>query len=287
MRALWLADVLRGAGLEVVETAGWRTRGRELTGIVGHMAHHTASSVRSTLATDLHVVTNGNSSAPGPIAQLMLGRDARYYVIASGRCNHAGVGSLPWVPGSGNDWLLATEAVNNGVGEPWSAPMMRSYEIGTAAILTHLGFGAERATTHAEWTTRKIDPAGPTGGRIPIWPDGPRARAQTWSPDGWRAAVAAWMIPPAPPQPELPLPPLSTSEVTKMLIIVGNKDNPSDPRRWVWDGGTSLRYLPSPESYQLLLNYDDAGLVKLHPSFSTLDNPFGMTGAERAEYGQS
>lgn len=68
MRALWLADALRGAGLNVVEQPGWTTRGAvpkkpetqaqrfgELERIVGHLAHHTASPVGSTLATNLRV----------------------------------------------------------------------------------------------------------------------------------------------------------------------------------------------------------------------------------------
>jgi len=210
MRALWLADVLRGAGLEVVETAGWQTRGRDFAADpLGIMAHHTASPTASTLATNLHVVTNGNSVAPGPIAQAMLWRDGVWYIIAAGRANHAGKGSLPWLPGvdTGNQYLLSVEAVNNGVGELWAPPMIASYEIGTAAILRRLGLGAERATTHAEYApTRKIDPAGPTGGRIATLPG-----RLTWDPNAWRAAVGQWLEPPpvevvpdppAPPTPE-------------------------------------------------------------------------------------
>lgn len=237
MRALWLADVLRGAGLEVVETAGWQTRGvipgkpqtaaqrlGEFERILGHMAHHTASPTVQGLAVNLHVVTNGNGIAAGPIANVLLWRDGTYYVIASGRCNHAGAGSLPWVPGSGNDYLMSTEAVNNGVGEPWSADMMAAYEIGTAAILRQAGLGAERATTHAEWTTRKIDPAGPNGNRVAVWTSDPRgARNATWDPSAWRAAVGRWLVPPpVEVVPDPPAPP--TEEADDMPPIITNAD---------------------------------------------------------------
>ena len=220
MRALWLADVLRGAGLEVVETAGWQTRGRDFAANpLGIMAHHTASPTASTLQTNLNVVTNGNSVAPGPIAQAMLWRDGVWYIIAAGRANHAGKGSLPWLPGvdTGNQHLLSVEAVNNGVGETWAPAMVVSYEIGTAAILRRLGLGADRATTHAEYApSRKIDPAGPTGGRIATLPG-----RQTWDPNAWRAAVGRWLVPPPvevvpdPPAPPIPedddMPPIITN----------------------------------------------------------------------------
>jgi hypothetical protein len=223
MRALWLADVLRGAGLDVVETNGWQTRGRDFAADpLGIMAHHTASPIASTLATNLHVVTNGNSVAPGPIAQAMLWRDGVWYIIAAGRANHAGKGSLPWLPGvdTGNQHLLSVEAVNNGVGELWAPAMVASYEIGTAAILRRLGRGAERATTHAEYApTRKIDPAGPTGGRIATLPG-----RSTWDPNAWRAAVGKWLTP-APPVEVVPDPPAPpTTEDDNMPPIITNAE---------------------------------------------------------------
>jgi hypothetical protein len=281
MRALWLADVLRGAGLDVVETPGWQTRGRDFAATpLGIMAHHTASPVASTLATNLRVITTGNSVAPGPIAQTMLWRDGVWYVIAAGRANHAGRGSLPWLPApdSGNQHLLAVEAVNNGVGELWAPPMLASFEIGTAAILRHLGHGADRATTHAEYAPgRKIDPAGPTGGRVATLPG-----RSTWDPNAWRQLVARWLAPPPPPVLPPPVPPL---EVTKMLTIVGNDDDRNDPRRWVFDGGTSMRLLPDEAAYNQLLAYERVGMLKLYPFFSTLQSPHWMSTADRARFG--
>ncbi len=72
-----------------------------------------------------------------------------------------------------------------------------------------------------------------------------------------------------------------------MLIIVGNDANRSDPRRWVWDGGTVMRLLTSEADYQRLIDRQTVGLVKLHPYFSTLQSPFWMPAAELREYGQA
>jgi hypothetical protein len=240
MRALWLADVLRGAGLEVVETAGWQTRGRDFAADpLGIMAHHTASPIASTLATNLHVVTNGNSVAPGPIAQAMLWRDGVWYIIAAGRANHAGKGSLPWLPGAdtGNQHLLSVEAVNNGVGELWAPAMVISYEIGTAAILRRLGHGAERATTHAEYApSRKIDPAGPTGGRIATLP----GRA-TWDPNAWRAAVGKWLTPAPPVEiPDPPAPPTEEADDMPVLHLITPTLG-----EWLWTPGGEPQPLKS------------------------------------------
>jgi hypothetical protein len=223
MRAPWLADVLRDAGLTVVETGGWVGRGRDLDSIEGVMWHHTASPTTSGLVSNLAVVTNGNSVAPGPIANLLLWRDGTFHVIADGRCNHAGKGFLPWIgTDRGNACLLAIEAVNNGVGEPWVAQMVEAYERGTAAIIRRLGLSVERVVTHWEYATplgRKIDPAGPNGGRIGFVPG-----TQTWSPDSVRGAVRAWLTPPAPPPIEtVPVEP-PAEEVDDVSIIITNAE---------------------------------------------------------------
>lgn len=94
-----------------------------------------------------------------------------------------------------------------------------------------------------------------------------------------------WVDPnrPVPPPIEI-TPPIITE--AKMLIIVGNEDNHDDPRRWVWDGGTSLRYLNNEAEYTRLLDLSRAGVCQFHPVFSTLASPFWMPTAERSQYGQ-
>lgn len=111
----------------------------------------------------------------------------------------------------------------------------------------------------------------------------PRSRSKY---TGQQLAVWPLPTPPAPvPVPTPPPGPAPTTEA-KMLTIVGNEDNHADPRRWVWDGGTSMRYLTSEADYKRLVDLAAVGLCKLHPAFSTLAAPFWMTTAERSTYGQ-
>lgn len=280
MRVPWIADVLRGAGLAVVETPGWRGRGKEITSVDGVMVHHTASHPASTLATNLTVVTTGNAVAPGPIAQVMFWRDGVAYIIADGRANHAGAGGPwgGWLPeGQGNHRLIGFECVNSGVGEPWATEMVVAMEIGSAAVLRYLGHDASRCLFHHEYApTRKIDPAGPNT-RIALRPGD---RSMRWVGDSFRARVTSWLEP-APPPPVTPDPP----EAVRMFIIVGNADDRTDPRRWVWDGAVSMRLLGSEAEYHDLVNRAAVGLVALHPSFASLNDPFWMTTAERSLYG--
>ncbi len=95
------------------------------------------------------------------------------------------------------------------------------------------------------------------------------------------AAVLAYeesLKPPAPPLPPIDL------ESDRMFILVGNADDRSDARRWVWDGAVSMRLLPSEHAYTELVNRANVGLIKLHPFFSTLTEPFWMSTAERATF---
>jgi len=154
MRADWLPDVLRGAGLRVVEHPGWRGRGRGLTAIEGVVWHHTASGPSWTDQRVVDLLIAGRTDLAGPLCQLGLRRDGTFDVIAAGRANHNGYGT--W----GNN-SLGIEAYNDGVGERWPAVQVDAYDRGTAAILRHLGFGVDRMKGHRETDPRrKIDPAG-------------------------------------------------------------------------------------------------------------------------------
>jgi hypothetical protein len=149
MRVPWLADVLRAAGLTVVEQPGWRGRGAngQLEAVDGLVVHHTASSLSHSLSLSLSIVTNGNAVAPGPIAQVMFWRDGTAHMIADGRANHAGKGGPwgDWLPRDRANWrTIAFECVNNGVGGQWSPDLVAAMEIGSAAVMRHLGYGADR-----------------------------------------------------------------------------------------------------------------------------------------------
>ena len=154
----WIPDVLRAAGLTVIEESAWKTRGHGDVGkIMGVLCHHTASAPPGN-APDRQTVIYGRPDLAGPLAQLLLCRDATYRMIAAGKCWHAGPGHWPGIP-DGNGDLIAIEAENNGVGEPWSNAMLVAYAKGCAALLAHIGQNETHCLGHKEWAPdRKSDP---------------------------------------------------------------------------------------------------------------------------------
>lgn len=178
MRATWLADVLRAAGLVVRESDGWQNRGSafsdgmQLRGIVGH---HTASNKSSGNNPSLYTVINGRPDLAGPLCQMLLARDGSYDVIASGKANHGGDGSYPDWPSSANSNALAIEAENDGIGEVWPVQQMECYAVGSAAVLEHMGRTSSDWIGHFEWARgRKIDPRGE-------WVGGSTSAEDWWS----------------------------------------------------------------------------------------------------------
>lgn len=158
---IWLPEVLRNAGLKVAEVAGWANRGRGDIGRVrGVMCHHTGTSTAGNMPT-LNMLKAGRSDLPGPLAQLGLGRDGTYYVVAAGRANHAGRGEWNGLA-SGNSSFVGIEAENGGrVGDDWPDVQMDSYWRGVAAILKHIDAGAGMCCGHKEYAHprgRKPDP---------------------------------------------------------------------------------------------------------------------------------
>lgn len=157
----WLPDVLKDAGLRVALVPGWETRGREVGPIVGVICHHTAGP-RTGNMPSLNTLINGRPGLPGPLAQLGLGRDGTYFVIAAGKANHAGAGSWKGVT-TGNTSFIGIEAENTGGDNdfPWPDVQMDAYRRGVAAILKHIGKAAEFCAGHKEYALprgRKPDP---------------------------------------------------------------------------------------------------------------------------------
>jgi LysM repeat protein len=193
---------MRRQGLRVVEVSGWRQRGRPLPygPLVGVVFHHDASSRGSGVKGSLGTIVKGRSDVPGPLAQFQVGRDGTWFVVASGRSNHAGKGGA-WrsVPrDSGVRYLIGVETANNGVDEPWSAQLLDSLDLGFACILKVLGRGPAWLIGHKEWAPgRKIDP-----GNIGM--------------DRWRARVGAELRritgqqPAEPPHKPTPVKPATT-----------------------------------------------------------------------------
>lgn len=121
----WMADEYRKAGLKVVEVAGWKNRGRPAS--TGHFDpdgaetnHHTGTttSASKTMPT-LRTLIEGRPDLAGPLAPKGIGFDGTVYVIAAGRCNHAGKVGKRGVPGmpygaDGNAIALGNEVDTNG-----------------------------------------------------------------------------------------------------------------------------------------------------------------------------
>lgn len=161
----WLPEVLEDAGLKVAEQPGWRTRGRGDVGTIrGVMCHHTDGPLTGIMPS-LGIVTNGRSDLQGPLAQLCLGRDGTFFVVAAGRANHAGVGNWQGIT-SGNSSFIGIEAENTGhttgqKADPWPTVQMDAYRRGVAAVLKKIGANAIMCCGHKEYALpvgRKPDP---------------------------------------------------------------------------------------------------------------------------------
>lgn len=161
MMMTWLADVLRAAGLAVQEIDGWKTRGRgQMVAAKGVLVHHTGGAAKGN-APSLNLIVNGRSDLPGPLSQLVLGRDGTFYVVAAGRCNHAGGGIWMGIT-AGNSNFIGIECENMGtVADPWPVVQMTALRTGVAALLAHMGVDDMMVAGHREYALpagRKIDP---------------------------------------------------------------------------------------------------------------------------------
>jgi hypothetical protein len=192
----WLADILRKEGLQVQEEGGWQQRGHgDMADIRGVLLHHTAGAPEGNYPS-LAIVRDGDASLPGPRANLGLARDGSWIVIAAGQAWHAGKGG-PWqnVPkDDANQYMIGVEAESVGTRFDWTPAQIDSYPRGVAALLRHVGLGADRALAHKEWAPeRKTDPA--------FWPgDMAGFRASVAEVLGGAPAPGPTPPPPAPAQ---------------------------------------------------------------------------------------
>ena len=158
----WLPRVLKDAGLKVALVDGWDTRGQGDVGeTLGVLCHHTAGPRNGNMPT-LNTLIQGRPDLSGPLSQVGLGRDGTYYVVAAGRCNHAGPGFWKGVT-SGNTNFIGIEAENTGLPNdfPWPPVQLDAYRRGIAAILTHTGRTIDFCVGHKEYALpkgRKDDP---------------------------------------------------------------------------------------------------------------------------------
>jgi hypothetical protein len=160
---IWMPDVLLKAGLKVALTDAWQMRGHGDVGkIRGILCHHTAGP-RTGNMPSLNTLVKGRPGLDGPLAQLGLGRDGTFYVVAAGLAYHAGQGSWQGVS-TGNTSFIGIEAENTGLDNdrPWPDVQLDAYRRGVAALLGHLGLPATTCAGHKEFALphgRKIDPS--------------------------------------------------------------------------------------------------------------------------------
>lgn len=205
---MWLTDlddVLRAAGLTVVEVPGWRTRGtrgadgkpRGLTAVRGIMCHHTAGPRTGDLPS-LRTVVEGRPDVPGPLAQLMIARSGAWHIVAAGHCNHAGKGAWPGLTGSSD--TIGIEGESTGTGD-WTPAQRASWPVGVTALARHYGVPGSLVIGHREWApARKIDPVGidmtalraavsaPAAPRPPV-PPPQQEDDMPWTETEWRLAA--------------------------------------------------------------------------------------------------
>ena len=247
-----VVDVLRGAGLNVVEYEGWRNRSRSsggFSGLWGVLCHHTAS--QTSPASDLSYMVYGSPDAP--VSNGLLDRTGTFTVIAGGASNHGGKGGgssdgggTPWVtskgtiPGnSANSYAFGIEAANNGVGEPWPQAQQDAYVVMVRALTGAYGLNPMTdVRSHHEWTPpRKIDPRGPSR-----WQ--PANSSTPWDMHLFRAEVG-----------QLPAPPIDIEDDDDMarmgnpLIQSTGKDGAPPGAVFLTDGRMmTFRYIPDPQT---------------------------------------
>ncbi|MGE2689634.1 peptidoglycan recognition protein family protein [Mycolicibacterium pulveris] len=161
---VWLADVLRAEGVDLVEFPGWRSRGHgDFKDIRGVMVHHTGSDAATAAS-----IAYGRPDLPGPLSQLHIARDGTVTVVAVGVAWHAGRGMYPWLPTNMGNWhLIGIECANSGTSPTarhrhnWPDAQYFALVKCCAAINRRLSQTSARTIGHKEYAGRaqgKWDP---------------------------------------------------------------------------------------------------------------------------------
>lgn len=164
-RITWAADVLRDAGLNVVEEPGWRTRGLstsqrfEPDSIVWH---HDASAIGDSPGVPDYMIDN--MATHGAQIWVCAGCNGKHvsgtwHLVASGRMAHAG----KVLPGKPDNYTSVGIETDQTSGETWEPGLLPSLRKGTAALLRHMKKLATALHFHktiCDPPGRKVDPAG-------------------------------------------------------------------------------------------------------------------------------
>jgi len=214
MGAHWLHDI--GAaltGLPVAYYGGWETRSRSSGGfdaILSIGIHHTASQT----SPEADMAYMWQNCPDRPVGNIYLARDGTIWVGTAGAANTMGKGgplncSRGTVPkDKGNQYMIAIEAANNGVGEAWPQVQTDNYVKLVRQLCDHYGLDYDQDVYgHFDYCEpscpgRKIDPAGPS-------PFGSINANQTWPISNFRAAVSGVVPPPVTPPVDPPMPPVT------------------------------------------------------------------------------
>lgn len=165
-RDLGIADRLRAEHLTVVEVDGWQTRGSADFNPRGSVDHHTAGA-KTGNAPSLGICINGRADLPGPLCNVLIGRNNVCYLIAAGRANHAGKGG--WRGLAGNSSVYGIERENVGTtAEPWTADQTATAARAHAALIRGCPNPMpELVMEHKEWAPqRKSDAHTITGDQM-------------------------------------------------------------------------------------------------------------------------
>lgn len=157
MKATWQADVLRAAGLKVVEHDGWKERGHGDFHVLSHVVwHHDGSPVGPSPGVPDFMLRNWQTAA----ANAWVALDGTWHLLAAGVAYHAG----RVLPGKPDNWTSLGIETDHTTGELWSGVvMLDSLRRGTAAYLKHLSraeSGLEFHKTICSPVGRKTDPDG-------------------------------------------------------------------------------------------------------------------------------
>ncbi len=154
-----LAAVARKTSLEVIEVPGWETRGRgQMSDVRAVVCHHTATLNRTADMPSLDILIKGRPDLAGPLSHFGLSRSGKVYVIAAGRCNHAGTVQNPsW----GNSHSIGIEAEATGTDATWPEVQLAAFAQLCRVLIDYFGLSVSAVLGHKEVADppgRKIDP---------------------------------------------------------------------------------------------------------------------------------
>ena len=263
--SVWLTDlanVLRAAGLDVVEYPGWQSRARG-SGAYGNwplcvMWHHTASPESWNGQKDADYIAEGDEDAP--IANLYIDRQGVVWVIAAGGTNTNGKGyarsfTRGTVPDDRmNEFAIGIEMGNDGIGEAYPQQQIDAVFAASNACNAMCGNSPMDVCTHNEWAPdRKIDPATSFAVQGP-WQPGKSTSSGTWELADIQNECAnrAGTTPPQ-PQPEPPQPaPIDEDEMRLFAYL--------DAQGTLWVGnGMQRRAVTSEDEFNVMIVIGNAG----------------------------